>query len=49
MLPLEEDFDEAEPVYGALCGLVTGELAQQITSFVPDIIRAFGQVSAVAS
>ncbi|KXZ49857.1 hypothetical protein GPECTOR_19g308 [Gonium pectorale] len=41
-LPLREDLKEAPPVYGALCGLLTGDQAQRIASFVPGIVSAFG-------
>ena len=40
-LPLQEDFQEAGPVYGALCGLVTNaETASKIANLVPQIVQA---------
>ncbi|GFR46415.1 hypothetical protein Agub_g7997, partial [Astrephomene gubernaculifera] len=41
-LPLREDVKEAEPLYGALCGLMTGEHAQRIAPLVPQLVAAFG-------
>lgn len=41
-LPLREDLSEAEPVYGMLCGLLTGDQAQRLVALVPSIVAAFG-------
>ncbi len=39
-LPLQEDFQEAGPVYGALCGLVTNaETAPKVANLVPQIVQ----------
>lgn len=39
-LPLQEDFDEAEAVYGALCGLATNtETASKVSSFFPQLVQ----------
>lgn len=43
-LPLQEDFQEAGPVYGALCGLVTNaETASKIANLVPQIVQALAE------
>lgn len=39
-LPLQEDFQEAGPVYGALCGVVTNaETAPKVANLVPQIVQ----------
>ncbi|GLC39350.1 hypothetical protein PLESTB_000894500 [Pleodorina starrii] len=41
-LPLREDLKEAPAVYGALCGLITGDQAQRVAAMVPQVVAAFG-------
>lgn len=41
-LPLQEDHNECEPVYDALCWLVTGEHAAATVPFLSGIISALG-------
>lgn len=39
-LPLKEDFEEAGPVYGALCGLVTNaETAPKVANLMPQLVQ----------
>jgi hypothetical protein len=39
-LPFEEDFDEAEAVYGSLCGLMhNGKFLSQFRSLIPHIFQ----------
>ena len=39
-LPLKEDFEEAGPVYGALCGLVTSaETAPKVANLMPQLVQ----------
>ncbi|KAL3153296.1 hypothetical protein ABBQ38_011641 [Trebouxia sp. C0009 RCD-2024] len=43
-LPLKEDFEEAGPVYGALCGLVTNaETAPKVANLMPQLVQALAQ------
>ncbi|EFJ45451.1 hypothetical protein VOLCADRAFT_94324 [Volvox carteri f. nagariensis] len=41
-LPLREDLKEAGAVFGALCGLLTGDQAQRVAGLVPQVVAAFG-------
>lgn len=41
-LPLKEDMAEAAIVYGTLAALMTGDQAQRVGGFVPQILGAFG-------
>lgn len=39
-LPLKEDYEEAGPVYGSLCGLVTNaETAPKVANLMPQIVQ----------
>ncbi len=39
-LPVQEDFQEAGPVYGSLCGLVTNaETAPKVANLMPQIVQ----------
>ena len=39
-LPLQEDFQEAAPVYGALCGLMTSpETAPKVANLMPQLVQ----------
>lgn len=39
-LPLKEDFEEAGPVYGALCGLATSaETAPIVANLMPQLVQ----------
>ncbi|PNH04952.1 putative importin subunit beta-4 [Tetrabaena socialis] len=41
-LPLKEDLKEAPAVYGAMCGLLTGDQAPRVAALVPQVVAAFG-------
>lgn len=39
-LPLKEDYEEAGPVYGALCGLATNaETAPKVANLMPQVVQ----------
>lgn len=39
-LPLKEDYEEAGPVYGALCGLATNtETAPKVANLMPQLVQ----------